>query len=98
MAAAPHSCSSLPAVTTAATAGAARTLGLRPCFIDVQCAAIQLPAVARGNCLLGFSIVGHLHEPKPSGLSGVTIGTDVDTVDFAVGFKQGSHGSFRGPK
>src|ERR1022692_4906397 len=33
-----------------------------------------------------------------SGLSGVTIGTDVDTVYGAVSFKQGSDGCFRYPK
>src|SRR5450759_2347349 len=87
----------LPALT-AATTTAARTIGLRTSLVDVQRAAIQFPAVNRGNCLLGFSIVSHLHKPKSSGLSGVTIGTDVDTVYGAVSFKEGSDGSFRDPK
>src|ERR1017187_3343772 len=88
----------LPALTTAAATAAARTVGLGAGFVDVQRAAIQFAAVDGGNCLFGFCIVGHFHKPKASGLSGVTIGTDVDTVYGAVSFKQGSDGSFRDPK
>src|ERR1035438_5030290 len=87
----------LPALTTAATA-AVRAIGLGTRFVDVQRAAIQFAAVDRGDCLLGFAIVRHFHKPKASGLSGVTIGTDVDTVYGAVSFKQGSDGCFRYPK
>src|ERR1019366_1974986 len=78
----------LPALTTAATATAG-AIGLGTRFVDVQRAAIQFAAVHRGDCLLGFAIVSHFHKPKASGLSGVAIGTDVDTVYGAVGFKQG---------
>src|ERR1017187_8350538 len=89
--------SRLPALATAATA-AVRAIGLGTRFVDVQRTAIQFAAVDRGDRLLGLAVVGHFHKPKASGLSGVTIGTDVDTVYGAVGFKKGADGCFRYPK
>jgi hypothetical protein len=84
--------------STPAAATAAWTVGLGTGLVDIQRAPIQVAAIDRGNRLLGFCIVSHLYKPKASGLPGVTIGTDVDTVYGSVSFKQGSDGCFRHPK
>ena len=71
---------SAPATSTTAGPSSAGALFARPCFIYTKVAALQIAAVQRGNGFLPFAIVGHLHEPKPSGPSGVTIGNDVYAV------------------
>jgi hypothetical protein len=73
------------AATSAATA-AAFSLGTR--FVDVKRPAANFFPVDGFNRPLAFPVIRHFDESKPSGLPGITISDDVDTINTAVSFKQ----------
>jgi hypothetical protein len=89
---------SLLALATAlgAVSTAAPALFLRPGFIYGERSAIEFLAVERDNGPLAFAVIGHFHESKASGLSGIAVGYDADAIHRAVRFKQGSNSILSG--
>jgi len=72
--------------TTSATTAAAFPFGTR--FVDIKRSAANLFSVYGLNRPIAFSIIRHFDEGKPSGLAGITISDDVDTINAAVSFKK----------
>jgi len=58
------------------------------CLIDIQRSAVKVSSIERGDGLIPFGTVGHLHETESPGLARLTIGHNADTFDSPVGFKQ----------
>jgi hypothetical protein len=101
--AAPVTLLSLPASATAATvstaaaaiATAESTLRLGTRFVDIESPAIEFPAVQTIDCGVRFRIDAHLDEGEATGLPGIAVGDDVDTVDGAVRIEHGTKRIFR---
>jgi hypothetical protein len=88
--------SATSAGTPAAAGSAGTAVGLGTRFVDIQCAPAKVFPVQGGDGFFSFHGIGHLHECKSSGTSGVTVGDQADLIDFAVGLKQGPQFRFRG--
>jgi hypothetical protein len=88
--------------TTAATAAAppsstaaeatsptpAATFGFGTSFVNVEGSAANLFAIDGVDRALAFRVVRHFDECEPSGLAGIAIRDNVDTINAAVRFKQ----------
>src|ERR1700693_402542 len=68
---------------------------LRTGFIDGQRSAFNVLTVEGGNRFYGFSVVTHVNEPKPFGLSRVTVSHNADSLNCSVGFKKRTENRFR---
>jgi hypothetical protein len=75
-----------PAATT--TASTERPLGFGTGFVDVQRAAIQLPAIEFRDGAIGICIGAHLDKSETSRLSSVSISNDTDALHCAISFKE----------
>ena len=71
---------------TSATTAAAFSLGTR--FVDIKRPAANFFPVDGFNRPIAFPVIRHFDESKPSGLPGITISDDVDTINAAVSFKK----------
>jgi hypothetical protein len=83
-----------PPKTAAARTIAPGPIRLRTSFIDVQGAALNVLAVEGGNRFDGFSVVTHVNEPEPFGLSRFTVGHNADSLNFPAGFKKRTENRF----
>lgn len=94
--------SCLPAIVAPLTAAVsaistpARAILFGPGFVYIEGPAVQVAAIQRGNGFLPLAVDCHLHESKPSGLSGVPISNDVYAVNRPKLLEQGSNGAFSG--
>jgi hypothetical protein len=84
---------SLPAFAPRTTA--AGTIRLRTGFIDGKRLAFNVLAVEGGNRFVGFSIVTHVNEPKPFGLSRVGVSHNAHSLNCSVGLKKRIENRFR---
>ena len=64
-------------------------------FTYGQRSAFNVLAVEGGNRFDGFSVVTHVNEPKPFGLSRLTVSHNGDSLNCSVGFKKRTKNSFR---
>jgi hypothetical protein len=86
------------AATLAASAAAKSTVFFRTSFADVQGSAVELLAIQFCDCPIRFRIIAHLNESKASGLTGVSIRDQADTVNRTKCFKHGSNRIFGSPE
>ena len=90
------------AATSTAAAPAAETaaapLGLRPGFIDVQAATVQIGAVESRYRFIGLARIGHFDESKAAGTACVAIGYQVHTFHVSVRLEQRPYGGLGGGK
>jgi len=85
----------ISAVSLAEATAAEAPICLGTGFIDGQGSSTDFSAVERCHRFFGFSTTGHFHKAKASGAASVTISHDADTINGAMGFKQGANGIFR---
>jgi len=60
-------------------------------FVDVQRPAVKIGAIQGRDGPVAFRVVAHFNESKTSGLSGIPVGHDTDTIDVSMRLKQGSN-------
>jgi hypothetical protein len=78
---------SAEALSTASTASAAGTIGLRFGFVDGEGTSAQFGAVESGNGFFRFIRIGHFDEGKSPGTAGVTIGHNAYFLNFSMGLE-----------
>src|SRR5579862_939628 len=88
----------LPAFTPEAATAATGAIPFWACLVNVQGTTIKVDAVDGGNRFVTLSVICHLNEAETTRLAALTIRADVDTINRAVGCKQGTDRIFRSPK
>jgi hypothetical protein len=101
----PHPCRStlLPAAlaraaASAPIAAARAAFGLRASFVDVQRSAVDVFAVQAVDRGVTFGVGAHFDKCETPGLTGLTIGDNIHSVNGAVCLEHGTHGVLRGPE
>jgi len=85
----------VPLPAFAPRTAAAETIRFRTGFIDGKRPAFNVLTVEGGNRFVGFSIVTHVNEPKPSGLSRIGVSHNADALNCSVRFKKRIENRFR---
>ena len=75
----------------AATAGALR---LRPGFVDAECSPAELLAVQGSNCAVRLSGIRHFDEGKAARAASVSVGYQVDALNFPIRLEEGAERRF----
>src|ERR1039458_6784894 len=86
--------SATEALSTASAA--ARRVGLRFRFVDLQGAAAEFGSIQRRYRLVRFRRIGHLDEAEAAGAAGFAVGDNADFLDCAMRLKQAAQLWFGG--
>jgi hypothetical protein len=78
------------------TTSAARRIGLRFRFIDLQRPPTHLSAIQRRDCLVSFRRIGHFHKSEASRAAGLAIRNDADPLDGAMRLESAAQFGFGG--
>jgi hypothetical protein len=84
-----------PSASTAKTmASAPRTFGLRFGLVDGQGSSAEIRPIESRDSLVGFTGIGHFHEPEPTRASSIPVGHERDLFDRTVRLKEISQFGF----
>ena len=77
-----------PAAIAKSSSSATRSFCFWSRLIDIQLSSAKLTTIECRDRFLAVFRVRHLHEPKPTRTSGITVGHDTDAVNLSVSAKQ----------
>src|SRR5262245_2156760 len=82
------------APTAKTMASAPGTFRFRFGLVNRQRPSAQVSSVERRDCLLGFTGIGHFHEPKPAGAARIPVGHQGDLFHRTVYLEETSQFGF----